>query len=49
MIVWASLAGLVTGSVAFLVGDLTSVLTGAAELAAVTGLFALVCAAEAFN
>jgi hypothetical protein len=49
MIAWASIVALITALVAFLSSDISSLLTGMAELAAVTALFALVCAAEAFN
>jgi hypothetical protein len=49
MVTWASIVALITALVAFLASDLSSLLTGVAELAAVTALFALVCAAEAFN
>ena len=46
MITWASIVVLITALAAFLADDLTSLLTGAAELAVVIALFALVCAAE---
>jgi hypothetical protein len=49
MITWASIVALITAVVAFLTSDLSSLLTGMAELAAVIALFTLVCAAEAFN
>ena len=49
MITWAMVVGLIGTVVALVSSDLSSVVTGVAELAAVTALFALVCAAEAFN
>lgn len=49
MITWASIIALITGVIAYFASDLSSILTGAAELAAVIALFALVCAAEALN
>ena len=49
MLSWAAIVAFVLGLVTYLAGDLTVVLSGAAELAAVIALFALVCAAEAFN
>ena len=49
MITWATIVALIMGMVAYLASDLSSVLTGAAELVAVVALFALVCAAEALN
>ncbi|WP_153245869.1 hypothetical protein [Microvirga brassicacearum] len=49
MLTWASIVALITALAAFVASDLTSLLTGMAELTAVTALFALVCAAEAFN
>ena len=44
MIAWASVVALITALVAFLSSDMSSLLTGIAELAAVTAVFALVCA-----
>jgi hypothetical protein len=49
MITWASIVALITALVVFLSSDISSLLTGIAELAAVVALFALVCAAEAYN
>ncbi|WP_210485611.1 hypothetical protein [Microvirga antarctica] len=49
MATWATIVALTTGVAAYLASDFPSLLTGAGELAAVVALFALVCAAEAFN
>ncbi|MBF9232046.1 hypothetical protein [Microvirga alba] len=49
MITWAVLVALVSSAVAFISSDLTSIAIGVAELFGVIALFALVCAAEAFN
>ena len=49
MFTWAMVVGVIGTAVALLSSDLSSVVTGFGELAAVTALFALVCAAEAFN
>jgi hypothetical protein len=49
MLTWAAIVVFLLGLVAYLAGDLSVVLSGAAELGAVIALFALVCAAEAFN
>jgi hypothetical protein len=49
MIAWAAVVALVLGVLTFFAEDPSSVLYGAAELGGVITLFALVCAAEAFN
>jgi hypothetical protein len=49
MIAWATIITLVTGAIAYVSSDLSSMFTGLAELGGVTVLFALVCAAEAYN
>ncbi|HEY8382760.1 MAG TPA: hypothetical protein VIL09_11490 [Microvirga sp.] len=49
MTVWAAVMTFVFGTLAYLAGDSSALLMGAAELTAVIGLFALVCAAEALN
>ncbi|MBZ6076390.1 hypothetical protein [Microvirga puerhi] len=49
MLTWAGLVALVVGALTYLSGDVVAVLRGAAELGAVTAMFALVCAFEAFN
>jgi len=49
MIVWASVAAVLTGGVALSGADLSSILMGVAEIGSVAALFTLVCAAEAFN
>jgi hypothetical protein len=49
MIIWAIIITLVTSAVAFVSSDISSMLTGLAELGAVTAFFALVCAAEAYS
>jgi len=48
MLAWATIVALVTGAL-FYVADPTAVVMNVAELAGVTALFALVCAAEAFS
>lgn len=49
MIAWAAVVALATSVVGYISPDFTSFLVGAAELGGVVTLFALVCAAEAFN
>jgi hypothetical protein len=49
MFIWAAIVALVLGLITYLAGDPSVVLSGIAEIGAVTALFALVCAAEAFN
>ncbi len=49
MIVWAALFTLIVTGLSFLVGDPATVLSSLAELMAVLAVFALVCAAEAWN
>jgi hypothetical protein len=49
MLSWAAIVASVLGVITYLAGDLSVVLSGAAELGAVIVLFTLVCAAEAFN
>lgn len=49
MVSWAAIVAFLLGLIAYLAGDLSVVLSGAAELGAVIALFALVCTAEAFN
>jgi hypothetical protein len=49
MIAWATIITLVTGAIAYVSSDLSSMFTGLAELGGATALFALVCAAEAYN
>ena len=49
MITWASIVALVLGVITYFSGEASAILHGLGELAAVTALFAIVCAAEAFN
>lgn len=49
MLTWASVVALGVGALAYFSGDPTAVLRSVAELGGVIALFALVCAAEAFN
>ena len=49
MIVWASVFASVAAAFAYVSPDISSLLLGIAEVGGVTALFALVCAAEAFN
>jgi hypothetical protein len=49
MSIWAAVLTLVLAVVAYLAGDPATLLSGVAELAVVLALFALVCAAEAWN
>jgi hypothetical protein len=50
MITWATIVTLATGAIAYFGSvDPYSLLLGLAELGGVIALFALVCAAEAFN
>jgi hypothetical protein len=49
MLSWAVVVALALGILAYLAGDLATVLTAAAELGTVLALFALICAAEAWN
>lgn len=49
MVAWAALVALVLAIVTVLNTDPSTVLYGAAELAGVFALFALVCATEAWN
>ncbi|NIX76881.1 hypothetical protein [Microvirga terricola] len=49
MITWAVIVALVSGALAYISGDLFSLAVNVGELLGVIALFALVCAAEAFN
>jgi hypothetical protein len=49
MVVWASIVALVLGALTYFSGEAATVLRALAELGGVFALFALVCAAEAFN
>lgn len=49
MILWASIVALVLGALTYMFSDPATVLLNLAELGGVILLFALVCAAEAFN
>ena len=49
MSIWAAVVALVMAVAAYLFGDPMTLLSGVAELAVVLTLFALVCAAEAWN
>lgn len=49
MLTWASIVALIIGALTYLSGDAATVLRAVAELGGVIALFALVCAAEAFN
>lgn len=49
MIAWASVIASAAAAIAYASPDLSSLLLGLAEFGGVTALFALVCAAEAFN
>ncbi len=49
MSIWAAVVTLVMAVAAYLAGDPMTLLSGVAELAVVLALFALVCAAEAWN
>jgi hypothetical protein len=49
MAVWAAVIAATLGTLGYLAGDLPAVLSGLAEVAAVAGLFALICAAEAHS
>ncbi|MCB8820073.1 hypothetical protein [Microvirga rosea] len=49
MLTWAGFVALVLSAITYLSGDIGVILRGAAELAAVVALFAVVCAFEAFN
>jgi hypothetical protein len=49
MALWTAVVTLVLGVVSFAAADPSTVLVGAAEIIAVLGMFALICAAEALN
>jgi hypothetical protein len=49
MSIGAAVVAVAVALVAYVVGDPGMLLSGLAEVAAVVGLFALVCAAEAWN
>ncbi len=49
MIVWASVVALILGGLTYFLSEPAMLLLNLAELVGVLGLFALVCAAEAFN
>jgi hypothetical protein len=49
MSIWAAILTLVVAALALLVADPPTLLAGLGEIAAVVTLFALVCAAEAWN
>ncbi|MGO4704536.1 hypothetical protein AB4072_02010 [Microvirga sp. 2MCAF38] len=49
MFVWAAIISLALGMIAYIASDPATALLNLAELGGVIFLFALVCAAEAFN
>jgi hypothetical protein len=49
MAMWAAVTALALGLLTYLAGDVSTLLSGLAELGAVLALFTLVCAAEALN
>jgi hypothetical protein len=49
MSIWAAVIALVLGCLAYFTDDPSTMLFNVAELGAVIGVFALVCAAEAWN
>ncbi len=49
MAVWSAIVAVAVGALGYLTGDLTGLLSGLVEIGLVVGLFALICAAEAYN
>ena len=49
MSIWAAVIALVLGCLAYFTDDASTMLFNVAELGAVIGVFALVCAAEAWD
>lgn len=49
MITWAAIVAFVLGVLTYVLSDPSTLLLNLAELVGVIALFALVCAAEAFN
>jgi hypothetical protein len=49
MMIWAVFAALLVGALTYVLSDPSMVLVNLAELGGVIAMFALVCAAEAFN